>query len=71
LIGVQGYSGHVVATATAPSVLVCADKPTKNSRPVNKTSDPDRRADGDRGSMITFKQYYVTTSILTIFTISW
>jgi hypothetical protein len=52
LTGVQGYSGHVAATATAPSVLVHCEMPTKNSRPVKRTSEPERSAFGDVGSTI-------------------
>ena len=48
----QGYSGHVAATATAPSVLVQCEIPTKNSRPVKRTSEPERRAFGEVGSTI-------------------
>lgn len=51
LTGVQGYSGQVAATATAPSVLVHCDNPTKNSLPVNNTSDPDNKAFGLVGSI--------------------
>ena len=50
LTGVQGYSGQVAATATAPSVLVHWLRPTKNSRPVKSTSEPESRARGEVGS---------------------
>ena len=50
LTGVHGYSGHVAATATAPSVFVHWLRPTKNSLPVKRTSEPDRRARGEVGS---------------------
>ena len=43
-MGVQGYSGHVEATARAPSMLVWSERPTKNSLPVKRTSDPDKSA---------------------------
>ena len=62
LIGVQGYSGQVEATAKAPSILVWSDKPTKNSRPVKRTSDPDNKADGDqRGSTIAWFSSFLRT----------
>ncbi len=60
-IGVQGYSGQVLATATAPSVFVWVDSPTKNSRPVNNTSDPANNAFGDRGSKITWNVFKIKT----------
>jgi hypothetical protein len=37
---VTGYSGNADATALAPAKFVVFDKPTKNSRPVNRTSPP-------------------------------
>lgn len=55
-MGVHGYSGQVEATATAPSVFVNVERPTKNSLPVNSTSDPQRMALGDFGSIITCSQ---------------
>ncbi len=55
MIGVQGYSGQVDATATAPSVLVYVERPTKNSLPVKRTSDPQRRAVAAFGSTMTCK----------------
>lgn len=43
-MGTQGYSGKAAATALAPASFVNFDRPTKNSRPVNNTSPPSRRA---------------------------
>ena len=48
LIGVHGYSGQVEATAKAPSIFVWHERPTKNSRPVKSTSEPDKRAVADQ-----------------------
>ena len=64
LTGVQGYSGQVLATATAPSVLVWAESPTKNSLPVKNTSEPHRKAPGDSGSAITWFSSFFSTALM-------
>ncbi len=49
---VTGYSGNADATAFAPAIFVVFDKPTKNSRPVKRTSPPSIIANGSLISTI-------------------
>ncbi len=49
---VTGYSGNADATAFAPAIFVVFVKPTKNSRPVKRTSPPSILANGSLISTI-------------------
>ena len=52
LIDETGISGNAFASAFAPKIFVRFDKPTKNSLPVNKTSDASIVATGSVISII-------------------
>ena len=65
LIGVHEYSGQVEATAKAPSIFVWHERPTKNSRPVKSTSEPDKRAVADqRGSTTAWLSSFLKTALM-------
>ena len=61
----HGYSGQVEATAKAPSIFVWHERPTKNSRPVKSTSEPDKRAVADqRGSTTAWLSSFLKTALM-------
>ena len=78
LTGMQGYSGQVAATASAPSVFVLRPIPTKNSLtrfhqnlhppleiylPVKRTSDPESLASEDSRSTTVRPRSFFSTAL--------
>jgi len=63
LTGMQGYSGQVAATASAPSVFVLWPIPTKNSLPVKRTSDPESLASEDSRSTTVRPRSFFRTAL--------
>ena len=62
LTGVVGYSGHVLANWRAPSVFVSTPTPTKNSLPVNRTSEALMNALGEVSSTTSMSSSFLRTA---------